>query len=84
MLDVLVEGMGHINFNIAMEQDRKGIVGQVKLGDAVLRHWQMFPFPLQEQWVMALPKTGASSDRPGGIFRGTFHARPRSPTPSST
>ena len=72
VLEVLVEGMGHINYNIAMEQDRKGIVGSVKLGDAVLTHWQMFPFPLKEQWVTALPKSRAPANRPGGIFRGTF------------
>ena len=72
VLEVLVEGMGHINYDIAMEQDRKGIVGSVKLGDAVLTHWRMFPFPLEEQWVTALPKSRAPADRPGGIFRGTF------------
>jgi beta-galactosidase len=72
VLEVLVEGMGHINYNIAMEQDRKGILGSVKLGDAMLTHWQMFAFPLQEQWVEALPKTLATASRPGGIFKAKF------------
>jgi hypothetical protein len=72
VLDLLVEGMGHINYHIVMEQDRKGLVGPVRLGNTVLRHWQMFLFPLQEQWMAALPKTDASADRPGGVFRGHF------------
>jgi beta-galactosidase len=72
VLEVLVEGMGHINYHIAMEQDRKGILGAVKVGDIALTGWQMFPFPLSEPWVAALPKSPASSGRPGGIFRGTF------------
>jgi beta-galactosidase len=72
VLEVLVEGMGHINYHIAMEQDRKGIVGSVKLGDTVLKQWQMFQFSLKEQWVTALPKSNASADRPGGVFKGTF------------
>jgi hypothetical protein len=72
VLDVLVEGLGHINYNITMEQDRKGILGAVKLGDAVLTEWQMFLFPLDEAWAAALPKSSARSDRPGGIFRGRF------------
>lgn len=72
VLEVLVEGMGHINFHIAMEQDRKGIFGAVKLGDTELKGWKMFQFPLKEQWVTSLPKSSASADRPGGFFRGTF------------
>ena len=72
VLDVLVEGMGHINYNIAMEQDRKGILGDVKLDGVALTRWQMFPFPLTEQWVTALPKSRAPSDRPGGFLKGTF------------
>ena len=32
-LEILVEAMGHINFTIAMESDRKGIYGDVKLGE---------------------------------------------------
>jgi len=37
VLEILVEGMGHINFTLAMDSDRKGIYGEVKLADAVLR-----------------------------------------------
>ncbi len=75
-LDVLVEGMGHINFHIAMEQDRKGIVGGVKLGDASLENWRMFLFPLNDLVGVMLPKSDsktAPDSRPGGtFFKGTF------------
>jgi hypothetical protein len=73
VLDVLVEGMGHVNFSIAMEADRKGIVGDVKLGDAVLTDWQMFLFPLKDSWAASLAATDEHTDRPGGtFFKGTF------------
>ncbi len=73
-LEVLVEGMGHINFHIAMEQDRKGIVGDVKLGDTVLKNWQMILFPLNDAWVASLAaKPSPDAARPGGtFFKGTF------------
>lgn len=72
VIEVLVEGMGHINYHIAMEQDRKGILGTVRLGDAVLKQWQVFPFPLKDEWVTSLPRCDALADRPGGISRGKF------------
>ena len=37
-LEVLVEAMGHINFHISMESDRKGIYGPVKLGTRELKN----------------------------------------------
>jgi hypothetical protein len=73
-LDVLVEGMGHINFQIAMEQDRKGIVGDVKLDGVALKHWLIFPLWLNDAWVASLATTSRDGDRPGGtFFKGTFH-----------
>jgi hypothetical protein len=62
-----------------MESDRKGIVGPVKLGDTVLSGWQMFAYPLADQWISSLKKTAAPGSTfstlrqlipslPGGIF----------------
>ena len=55
-----------------MDSDRKGIYGEVMLGGATLKGWQMFPLPLSEDWAMKMPKTTPISGRPEGIFRGRF------------
>lgn len=73
VLEILVEAMGHINFTIAMESDRKGIYGDVSLGGTVLHgHWQMLPLPLHDDWAMSMPRTKPPAGRPGGIFKGHF------------
>ena len=73
VLEVLVEAMGHINFTLAMDSDRKGIYGEVKLGEAALSNWEMFPLPLGDEWAMSMPKTTPVAGRPGGIFKGYFN-----------
>ena len=77
VLDVMVEGMGHINYDIAMEQDRKGIVGDVKLNDAVLTNWQMFLLPLNESWITALPKKRRGGRSARRRFQGHVRTRYR-------
>jgi len=69
ILEILVEAMGHINFTIAMESDRKGLYGEVKLGDLSLKNWEMLPLPLKDDWIAGLPRT-ESRGRLGGIFKG--------------
>jgi beta-galactosidase len=72
-LEILVEGMGHINYSGAMDSDRKGIYGDVKLGDDVLSGWKMYRLPLADEWITGLRKTTAAPDRPGGIFKSRFN-----------
>lgn len=67
-LDVLVEGMGHINFAAAMI-DRKGITDRVTLSGMTLMNWQVYGLPLESPPDRA---TKPSSDRPGMFFHGTF------------
>ena len=71
VLDVLVEGMGHINFAEEMV-DRKGITDRVTLSGLTLMNWDVFLLPLSEGWVAALPAGPASATRPGVFFRGSF------------
>ncbi|HTI38986.1 MAG TPA: beta-galactosidase [Vicinamibacterales bacterium] len=75
VLDILVEGMGHINFGPQMI-DRKGITDRVTLGSMTLMNWQVYPLPVSDPPTPA----GASErapNRPGVFFRGTFTmARP--------
>ena len=67
-LDVLVEGMGHINFAAAMI-DRKGITDRVTLAGMTLMNWQVYPLPLE---APAERQKAPASDRPGMFFHGRF------------
>lgn len=69
-LDLLVEGMGHINYGQDMI-DRKGITDRVTLNGMTLMNWQTWQFPLESKWVTALPE-GTKSDRKGVVFKGNF------------
>lgn len=71
-LEVLVEGMGHINFTTQMETDRKGIVGDVKLGDAAVKNWSVQALPLLADQVTGFAPVDAPSTRAGSRYRGTF------------
>jgi len=70
VLDILVEGMGHVNYAEEMI-DRKGITERVSLSGMTLMNWDVFLLPLHDAWVTALPggKTGVA---PGVFFRGSF------------
>ncbi len=70
-LEILVEGMGHINYSDRMDSDRKGISG-VKLNGSLISDWTMEMFPLDDRWVSNLSQTRGLSDRKGQFFRGTF------------
>ena len=75
VLDILVEGMGHINF--AQEIiDRKGITDRVSLSGMTLMNWQAYLLPLTGSWMAGLKSSAAreaaASGRPGRFFKGTF------------
>jgi len=71
VLEVLVEGMGHINFAQDMI-DRKGITDRVTLSGMTLMNWEVFLLPLADAWAAALPAGIVDTSRPGIFFRGTF------------
>lgn len=70
-LEILVEAMGHVNFHINMESDRKGLFGAVKLGNHDIKGWKVTPLPLDAAAVAKAPKgkTPAASTRAGAHFR---------------
>lgn len=69
-LDLLVEGMGHINFAQEMI-DRKGITERVTLNGMTLMNWDVFLLPLGD--LKRAPVSQASVDsRPGRYFSGQF------------
>jgi beta-galactosidase len=71
VLEVLVEGMGHINFAQEMI-DRKGITDRVTLAGMTLMNWDVFLLPLGDAQVQALPAGRVDASRPGLFFRGAF------------
>ncbi|NNG35870.1 beta-galactosidase [Nakamurella aerolata] len=71
-LDVLVEGMGRVNYGHAI--DRKGITSSVRFapdGEAAaeLSEWSTYPLPLDERWWKALQPKVSDAARPGQVFR---------------
>lgn len=64
-LDILVEAMGRVNFG-PENYDQKGIHGPVKLGDANLTGWQVFPLPLDAPMINGLKYSDAK--KPGPAF----------------
>jgi beta-galactosidase len=71
VLEILVEGMGRINFAQQLI-DRKGITDRVTLNGMTLMNWQVFGLPMTEQYVQQLKATGGATERPGQFLKGTF------------
>lgn len=71
VLDILVEGMGHINFAQYMI-DRKGITDRVTLNGMTLMDWQIFSLPINEKFVAALKPKYPEGFHDGVFFSGTF------------
>jgi beta-galactosidase len=70
-LDILVEGMGRINFAEYMI-DRKGITERVSLNGMTLMDWQIYTFPFDEDYLSSLKFSQAESKLPGTFFKSEF------------
>lgn len=70
-LQILVEGMGHINFAQFMI-DRKGITDRVTLNGMTLMNWQTYLLPLDEPFIRSLKPTQTDSLRDGVFYSGNF------------
>ena len=72
-LDILVEGMGHINFAQFMI-DRKGITDRVTLNGMTLMNWETYLLPLNESFIDTLKHLDSKTDiRGGNFFKGEFN-----------
>jgi beta-galactosidase GanA len=71
-LDILVEGMGRINFAEYMI-DRKGITDRVSLNGMTLMNWEVFPLPFDEAYLKELKYTSGNATQPGIFFKGEFN-----------
>ncbi|MCX6223366.1 MAG: beta-galactosidase [Bacteroidia bacterium] len=78
VLEILVEGMGRINFAQNLI-DRKGITDRVTLNGMTLMNWDVFNLPLDESFIQNLkpdtryPIPETRYLKPGTFFRGTFN-----------
>lgn len=70
-LEILVEGMGHINFAEYMI-DRKGITDRVSLNGMTLMNWEIFSLPFDENYLSNLKFSAGEATRPGNFFKGEF------------
>ncbi len=73
-LEILVEGMGHINFAQFM-LDRKGITERVTLNGMTLMNWETTLIPMDEAFMAKLsviPANRMMIQKPCNFFSGTF------------
>ncbi len=72
VLDILVEGMGHINF-AQFIIDPKGITDRVTLNGMTLMNWEIFPLPMDGEFATrAAQQDGGIDNRNGSFFKGRF------------
>lgn len=74
VLEILVEGMGRINFAQYMI-DRKGITDRVTLNGMTLMNWETYRLPFTSGYVQSLKSTSEPSDKPGIFFKGIFNIK---------
>jgi len=71
VLEILVEGMGRINF--AQEIiDRKGITERVTLNGMTLMNWDVYILPLDKEFISGLRESKIINNKPGIFFSGEF------------
>jgi beta-galactosidase len=73
-LDILVEGMGRINFSQHLI-DRKGITDRVTLDGMTLMNWEVVCLPFDEKYLAGLKFGMTTTLRPGQFFQGTFNLK---------
>ena len=74
VLDILVEGMGHINFAQFLI-DRKGITDRVTLNGMTLMQWETYLLPMDETFINDTKSNFSTTnmdDKPCKFFKGTF------------
>lgn len=72
VLEILVEGMGRINFGQQLI-DRKGITERVTLGGVTLMNWEVFPLPMDNEYLSRLNYTKIDTASAPKFYKGTFN-----------
>lgn len=76
-LEILVDAEGRVNFGPRLVDDRKGIVGTVKLNGEELKGWEMSPLPLGD---LSKLKFTSKPARGPAFYRATFDLKPAGDT----
>ncbi|HPM87291.1 MAG TPA: beta-galactosidase [Bacteroidales bacterium] len=71
VLEILVEGMGRINFAQHLI-DRKGITERVTLNGMTLMNWKIYKLPMDWKYIYDLRSSGKVLNKPGIFFKGNF------------
>lgn len=71
VLEILVEGMGRINFAQSMI-DRKGITDRVTLSGMTLMNWEVYNLPFDGAFIRTLRPAPVDAGRRGTFFQGSF------------
>lgn len=74
VLEILVEGMGRINFAQHLI-DRKGITDRATLNGMTLMNWEVYNLPMDTSYVSRLQQTDIATQRPGQFFKGNFELK---------
>ena len=61
-----MDTFGHVNFSRYMEKDRKGVIGEVRLGDTVLKSWDVESLDLNKP--LPVPTQPRSREQ-GALYR---------------
>ncbi len=75
VLEIVVEGMGHINYGQYII-DRKGITDRVTLNGMTLMNWEICPMAIDEKFIQQYVSVATQYDNPenkrGIFFKGEF------------
>jgi beta-galactosidase len=71
LLEILVEGMGRINFAQYMI-DRKGITDRVTLNGMTLMNWKVYNLPLDDKYMYDLRSSARHPGKQGIFFKANF------------
>jgi len=84
ILEILVEGMGRINYGKNLI-DRKGITDSATLNGIALMNWKVYKLPMDRKFIYDLRSSGKTLNKPGIFFKGNFFlSRLESNTSSDT
>lgn len=71
VLEILVEGMGRINFAQYLI-DRKGITDRVTLNGMTLMNWNVYNLPMDDKYIYNLRSSNRNPGKEGIFFKGSF------------
>ena len=74
VLDLLCENVGRENFGTNLENQRKGILGGVKVNDHRCFNYEIFPLPLDEKQIGALEFDGKCAKGVPAFYKFEFNA----------